>query len=373
MTLRLCLVGNEPRQSLLFSTLREFSDVVSELGAEDVGRLDRCVALASSFSWPKSEWWQNYQMSTTLQTARQRALLNNLRSAPDPVDALLMWGSWFRPLSPSGKNLKYFNYIDQSYSLNNLPGESKGRWARRAKAHRLQYETYRNAGAVFCMSRWARDQTLASYELDESKVIVVGWGPCSVDLSKESFDFGSQPTPRPIVLHISNDFRRKGVDYLIECARILKKSNPETIFRVIGRDSSKLAISEADRALVEFTGPIYDPVKLSNQFRNASVFFMPHRFDRSPHAIVEAMGAGLPVVTSAQGGAIELFEDGQAGMLCPPGDVRAYATALEFILSNNEPRARMGNHARLLVQEKYNWPAVAKKIITSIEKLLASA
>jgi hypothetical protein len=40
------------------------------------------------------------------------------------------------------------------------------------------------------------------------KLYVVGWGPCAIDLSDEHIEEAAR---RPIVLHVSNDFERKGV------------------------------------------------------------------------------------------------------------------------------------------------------------------
>jgi glycosyltransferase involved in cell wall biosynthesis len=60
-------------------------------------------------------------------------------------------------------------------------------------------------------------------------------------------------------------------------------------------------------------------------------------------AFIEALYAGLPVVTSAIGGALEIIDD-TCGVLVPAGDVPRLAVALEKLLASSEERARLGAH-----------------------------
>jgi glycosyltransferase involved in cell wall biosynthesis len=62
-------------------------------------------------------------------------------------------------------------------------------------------------------------------------------------------------------------------------------------------------------------------------------------------ALVEALHAGLPVVTSQGGGAIEIVDD-SCGALTPVGDTRAVAETLRTLVTNGETRARLAEGAR---------------------------
>ena len=359
------LMGNEPRQEHLFSSLKAACEKTIRLPFDEIDLMSKYTAAALSLSWPRSEWWQNYQMHPIIQRRRKKVLLANLRNVQDEIDALLMWGSWFNPNPSKGRPLPFFNYIDQSYSLENLPGEKKGRFARRQRAHSMQTDCYLQSSKIFCMSKWARDQTLSSHDIDPGKVVAVGWGPCAIDLSSEPASFGGR---EPIVLHVSNDFKRKGVDYLIDTARLVREELPETRFVVIGKDNGSIDVSEC--ADVEFLGPIYDPKQLSGYFRKASVFFMPHRFDRSPHVLVEAMSAGLPLVATAQGGAIELIDGTGTGLLCAGGDLVEYSNAILTLLRDDGKRSEMGQCGLQLSKTYYNWAAVARRIMSGIESVI---
>src|SRR5262249_7844601 len=62
-------------------------------------------------------------------------------------------------------------------------------------------------------------------------------------------------------------------------------------------------------------------------------------------AYVEALYAGLPVVTSASGGATEIVTEA-CGILCPPDDVKAVASALRELIANSERRRTLGETGR---------------------------
>jgi len=366
--LRICLTGNEPRQKGLFEALSRRATAVAQLEFDAIDPLTKYTAAVLSFTRPRSEWWGSYQMHPLVQRRRRKILQRGLaRSAS--ADALVMWGSWFHPtLAYRGQRIRFFNYIDQSRSLTPLPEEPPALLPRLRRSHAMQAMTYRDSSGICCMSRWAHEQTMAAHVLPAGKVHAVGWGPCAIDLSKSSPDFS---TSRRIVLHVSNDFRRKGVDHLLATAAKLQETDHDVKFVVIGRDSSGLDISGAPEN-VQFLGPVYDREVLSDYFRRAAVFFLPHRFDRSPHVLVEAMSAGVPLVVSAQGGPQELTDGTGAGSSVPVGDVDGYASAIRGYLDNPAARQDAGMRGWQLMRHSYTWDAVAERILEIISSTMDS-
>jgi len=87
------------------------------------------------------------------------------------------------------------------------------------------------------------------------------------------------------------------------------------------------------------------------------------RFYFSPLKVYEYMAAGLPVVASDVGQLAELIEDGVNGLLYPPGNPSALATALDRLRCAPEVRARLGRAARATVLRDHTWSAVVQQIL----------
>lgn len=85
----------------------------------------------------------------------------------------------------------------------------------------------------------------------------------------------------------------------------------------------------------------------------ADIFVMPSRNEALPMALIEAMGAGLPVVASEVGGIPEVVEDGRQGWLVAPDDPRALADALGSLVGDGGLRCRFGEGGRRRVLERF--------------------
>ena len=98
----------------------------------------------------------------------------------------------------------------------------------------------------------------------------------------------------------------------------------------------------ADR--VGFVGPVEEPAQA---FRSLEVAVhastRPEPFGRS---IVEAMATGLGVVAIRDGGAAELFVDGESALGCPPNDASSLARAIDRLILDPELRRRLGANGR---------------------------
>jgi glycosyltransferase involved in cell wall biosynthesis len=81
--------------------------------------------------------------------------------------------------------------------------------------------------------------------------------------------------------------------------------------------------------------------------RAADAAILPSRFENFPHAAVEALAAGTPVIATAVGGVPEIVETGVTGLLVPPGDSRAFGAAMASLVEEPELREslREGAHA----------------------------
>ena len=74
-------------------------------------------------------------------------------------------------------------------------------------------------------------------------------------------------------------------------------------------------------------------------------------WENFPHAAVEALAVGTPLVATAVGGVGEIVVDGVNGLLVPPGSPEAFGHALQRLLESPELRARLSDGARASVAE----------------------
>jgi glycosyltransferase involved in cell wall biosynthesis len=93
------------------------------------------------------------------------------------------------------------------------------------------------------------------------------------------------------------------------------------------------------------------------------VFVFTHRFDRSPHVLVEAMSAGKPIITSKQGGAIEVVQHGRNGYIIDVGDVQSLSNYINVLLQNKELRISFGEEGKKLMANEYTWEIIAEKML----------
>jgi glycosyltransferase involved in cell wall biosynthesis len=76
------------------------------------------------------------------------------------------------------------------------------------------------------------------------------------------------------------------------------------------------------------------------------------------------MAAGLPVVATAQGDIPEIL--GGTGVLVPPGDPKALASAVRALLQDPQLRRELGSRARATAMSKLTWDRVAARLIALV-------
>jgi glycosyltransferase involved in cell wall biosynthesis len=90
----------------------------------------------------------------------------------------------------------------------------------------------------------------------------------------------------------------------------------------------------------------------------ADVFLLTSISEGIPVTLIEAMGAELPVVSTAAGGVGEVVEHGRTGLVVPVGDEEALAAALIRFLPNADLRQVFGKQGRQRAQERFTESAM---------------
>lgn len=102
----------------------------------------------------------------------------------------------------------------------------------------------------------------------------------------------------------------------------------------------------------------------------ADIFLLASHYEGLPISILEALRAGLPVITTDAGGARECVHDGVTGLVVPRGDVNALRNAIGALAGAPSLRARMGTAGRRLFERQFTSGRMLSRTYSVYERLL---
>lgn len=253
-----------------------------------------------------------------------------------------------------------------------LPREQGARRAavrRRMPLHRILLAMERRGFTpercpyIIANSQLSRSGILRHYAFPPERIVVAYNGVDAARFTPESRPIYREVTRTRLgigpdeytVLFVGQGFARKGLGPLLEALAALNRQRARARLVVVGRGSSRPWMREAARLGIEdrvgMVGHASDPVPF---YAAADVFALPTFFDPFANATLEAMAAGLPVVTSGQNGAAEVLRAGVDGVRVDrPDDVAGLAEALGS-LADPATRGAMGERARQTALA-YSW------------------
>jgi len=179
------------------------------------------------------------------------------------------------------------------------------------------------------------------------------------------------PADAPLVGMVANFRPRKGAEVLIAAVAALPDSAGQPWLLLVGeafRDGERDYGAELTAAA---TAAGIGARTLQAGFRAdvdrligaMDLFVLPSRFGEGlPMVLLEAMGAGIPVVSTPVEGIAELVDDGRNGLLVPPNDSAALSAAIARLLADATVRDRLGREGRTTVEGGYSADAMAAGI-----------
>jgi len=143
---------------------------------------------------------------------------------------------------------------------------------------------------------------------------------------------------------------RKGVDLLLVAFDRLIAQGIEAKLLLVGREANLpeflAAVSPAARARIRYEG-FQPPERLWQYFLQSDVFILPSRHDGWGVVINQALGAGLPVISSdAAGAGMDLIEEGVNGLRFTAGDVNGLMKAMEYLVTHPETARAWGDASK---------------------------
>lgn len=258
-----------------------------------------------------------------------------------------------------------------------LPGAAAGRplvltmhgsdvrLARGLAPARLAYaRVARRAARVTAVSRWLCAQAA---EMAPEVACTVAPMPVAAEL------FAPPPlgTPREGVLFVGRLTKQKGVAALLHAAAAEASASRLTVVGSgpeepeLRRVSAELGLGDRVRWV-----PAQPQAALADFYRRAAVVAMPSHEEGLGLVAVEAALCETPVVGFASGGLPDVVQDGETGLLVPPGDSTALCAALAALLHDPNRVRAMGWRARVAAAP-FTPAAAARRYIDVYEAALA--
>jgi glycosyltransferase involved in cell wall biosynthesis len=197
--------------------------------------------------------------------------------------------------------------------------------------------------------------------------------PNGVDLErfKQNKAHALNPEQPFRILCVARLVERKGIADLIQAAAYLhdQQRNFKLIFVGRGDKEAEFKVQVAKQALdscVEFRGAVLHH-DMPSVYEQADVFILPSLNEGMSNAVLEAMAAGLPIITTYTGGTAEMLRGN--GIIVPKQAPDAIAHALLELWDNDELRRSMGKRSRQIA-ETLVWERVTDKYLNLYEQTM---
>ncbi len=178
----------------------------------------------------------------------------------------------------------------------------------------------------------------------------------------------------------------KGLESAIEAFAELGDLDPLPRYVILGKTHPKVRAASGDAyrdglvqrvedlglgGIVEFDGRYLDIDALTLAVRSADFVILPYESTEqvTSGVLVEALGAGKPVIATAFPHAQELLANG-AGIVVPHADPAAMGEAIRTIVESPALASRMAHRAQVVGSTMY-WPVVARRYDTVVERLVS--
>jgi glycosyltransferase involved in cell wall biosynthesis len=116
-----------------------------------------------------------------------------------------------------------------------------------------------------------------------------------------------------------------------------------------------------------FQGELTDTAAIAPYYDRADIFVLPTEYEGYGMAVAEALARGLPVISTPTGGIDEMVGT-RAGILVPPGDVTALASALRRLITDKNERERMRDAAWTAGSRLSTWKDAARRFAAALAK-----
>ena len=225
---------------------------------------------------------------------------------------------------------------------------------------------FNNAKRIIVLStQWKRIVS----NISNNKHIVCIFNPVEIE---DPIAISAFSRKKNILLFLGELGKRKGTFDLLDALVRLKTKFPD-VKLLCGGDGDLERVAARARTLgisdsVEIMGWVAGDAK-RRLLAEATVYVLPSYNEGLPMSLLEALAAGLPVISTPVGGIPDALEDGIEGYLIEPGNIDALSHAIEKLLCDEQCRTQMGVAGRKKVEQYFTPEQVLPQLETLYREL----
>lgn len=196
------------------------------------------------------------------------------------------------------------------------------------------------------------------------------------------FDVDRKPSPNR-VLYVGRVIPRKDIATLLDAFAVLKETCLGAELRIAGEGIAGLEPAGYPAEMlkrmqdlgiqddVHFLGQL-DDAELIDEYRQCALMVVSSVLETAPMVILQAMAAGVPVVSTDVGGIRYLIEHDVSGLLVPKQDSARLAAAMRAIVEDPDRITTMGARAKEIAHHRFHASDIASRTLAVYERALAA-
>lgn len=329
----------------------------------DVHPMLRIPLMLRNFSPDRDLWRQKFYLDTTYYELLSRAIGRSLQASDRDHDVLQIGGIYhLRTLVPASCRL--FSYHDANLAQAMRNPQFPQNLSKRRVSRALDYErrVYDSVDLIFTMSDYLKHTFIEYFRVEERRIRTIGaginWEALPDVASTKAYDTKK-------LLFVGVDFERKGGVELLKAFRTVRSAHPSAELYIVGPRALRIPHDLAPGVVCVGHLSKKSPVekqRFAELLATSSLFVMPSLYEPFGIAPLEAMAHQIPAVLTDAWAFPEMVEPGVNGELVQAGDIRDLADKVIALLDDPDKLRKMGEAGRILVLEKFTWPAVVGRL-----------
>ncbi len=199
-------------------------------------------------------------------------------------------------------------------------------------------------------------KTMEYAGLPEKKIVII---PLGAQLNLINSDINIKRRHPLKILYVGRISQAKGIEYLL--AALKKLPTNSVNLTLIGHVEGSGKALERYKSQYKILKP-RDQESLFNIYKDYDVLVHPSIFEGFGLVILEALAAGLPVITTPNTVGPDVIDDGKNGYIVPIRNSRAIAKAIESLLDKSDDEFIGMKHSARQVAINYDWNCYASKV-----------